>query len=88
VASAGSWAGRPVSESGCSVTLLRWGPMRPAPRTSLMLATLPGLTSDAGLGARSHGCRPGPHADLGAPRPAAYDWSTSREYRWMTSSRS
>ena len=40
VASAGSWAGRPVSESGGYVKLPRWGPMRPGPRTSLMLATL------------------------------------------------
>ena len=40
VASAGSWAGRPVSESGCYVKLPRWGPMGPGPRTSLVLATL------------------------------------------------
>ena len=29
VASAGSWAGRPVSESSCYVKLPRWSPMGP-----------------------------------------------------------
>ena len=52
VASAGSWAGRPVSESSCYVKLPRWGPMRPGPRTSLMLATLTDLRAELWSGRR------------------------------------
>jgi hypothetical protein len=35
--------GRPVSGSGGYVKVPRWGPMRPRPRTALMLATLNGI---------------------------------------------
>ncbi len=46
----------------------------------------PGVTADSTLAVRSHARRRRHHADLGSPCPAAHDWSTSREYRWMTSS--